>query len=167
MFESIKGAPSEEILQKRLKKEMSSNKAKQTKINMELKRNTNQLERLQDEIAATLTGDSVYSAEQLSSAIKTVEERISTMTFQLEQLQNEAKSKKASIEKIRPMFDQFVSWAQEFDNSTIEQKKMIIAQLVTRIELNRDYELNIELNMDYKDFCDDWDTLNTKSTVVA
>ncbi|MBP3857014.1 MAG: recombinase family protein [Ruminiclostridium sp.] len=167
MFESIKGAPSEEILQKRLKREMSSNKAKQTKINMELKRNTNQLEKLQDEIAATLTGDSVYSAEQLSSAIKTVEERISTQKFQLEQLQNEAKSKKTSIEKIRPMFDQFVSWAQEFDNSTIEQKKMIIAQLVTRIELNRDYELNIELNMDYKDFCDDWDTLNTKSTVVA
>ena len=79
MFESIKGAPSEEILQKRLKKEMASNKAKQTKINLELKKNTNQLERLQDEIAATLTGDSIYSAEQLSSAIKTVESRISTM----------------------------------------------------------------------------------------
>ena len=37
------------------------------------------------------------------------------------------------------MFDQFVSWAQEFDNSTLEQKKMIISQLVTRIELNKDY----------------------------
>ena len=141
MFDSIKGAPSEEVLQKRFKKEMSSNKAKQTKINLELKKNINQLERLQDEIAATLTGDSVYSAEQLSSAIKTVEDRISTQKFQLEQLQNEVKSKKASIEAIRPMFEQFVGWAQEFDKCTIEQKKMIISQLVNRIELNKDYEL--------------------------
>ena len=167
MFDSIKGAPSEEVLQKRFKKEMSSNKAKQTKINLELKKNINQLERLQDEIAATLTGDSVYSAEQLSSAIKTVEDRISTQKFQLEQLQNEVKSKKASIEAIRPMFEQFVGWAQEFDKCTIEQKKMIISQLVNRIELNKDYELTIELNMDYKDFCNDWDALNTTSTVVA
>ena len=89
------------------------------------------------------------------------------MNFQLEQLQDEAKSKKASIEQIRPMFDQFVSWAQEFDKSTIEQKKMIISQLVTRIELNKHDAQNIDLNMDYKDFCNDWDTLNTKSTVVA
>ena len=167
MFESIKGAPSEEILQKRLKKEMASNKAMQTKINLELKKNTNQLERLQEEIANTLTGDSVYTSEQLSSAIKTVEDRISTQKFQLEQLQNEAKSKKAAVEQIRPMFEQFVGWSQEFDNCTIEQKRMIISQLVNRIELNKDYEITIELNMDYKDFCDDWDTLNTASTVVA
>ncbi len=167
MFESIKGAPSEEILQKRLKKEMASNKAMQTKINLELKKNTNQLERLQEEIANTLTGDSVYTSEQLSSAIKTVEDRISTQKFQLEQLQNEATSKKAAVEQIRPMFEQFVGWSQEFDNCTIEQKRMIISQLVNRIELNKDYEITIELNMDYKDFCDDWDTLNTASTVVA
>ena len=44
---------------------------------------------------------------------------------------------------------------------------MIISQLVNRIELNKDYELTIELNMDYKDFCNDWDALNTTSTVVA
>ena len=86
---------------------------------------------------------------------------------QLEQLQNEAKSKKAAVEQIRPMFEQFVGWSQEFDNCTIEQKRMIISQLVNRIELNKDYEITIELNMDYKDFCDDWDTLNTASTVVA
>ena len=167
MFENIKESPDEDSVQQRINKEMSSNKAKRTKLNLELTKNGKQLEKLQDEIALTLTGDSVYTSEQLSSAIKTVENRIVSLKYQIEQLQNEAKDKKASLERIRPMFEKFVSWAQEFDDCTLEQKKMIISRLVRRIEIFKDYEINVELNMDYKQFCKDWDALNSDSSVVA
>ena len=46
----------------------------------------------------------------------------------------------------------------------IERKKMIISQLITRIELNRGYDVKIELDMDYKQFCDDWDNLDDSKT---
>lgn len=46
MFIRIKGAPEEEVLQKNFKKEISSYKAKQTKINLELKKHKKQLEKL-------------------------------------------------------------------------------------------------------------------------
>ena len=163
MFENIKDAPEEDAVQKRINKELSENKAKQTKLNLELKKNGKQLEKLQDEIGLTLTGDSVYTSEQLSNAIKTVENRIVALKFQIEEYQNEVKEKKASLARIRPMFDQFVGWAKEFDNCTLEQKKMIISMLVRRIELCKDYEVNIELNMDYKQFCKDWEALNPEN----
>ena len=167
MFENIKESPDEDAVQQRINKDMSANKAKRTKLNLELTKNGKQLEKLQDEIALTLTGDSVYTSEQLSSAIKTVENRIVALKFQIEQLENEARDKKASLDRIRPMFEKFVSWAQEFDECTLEQKKMIISRLVKRIEICKDYEINIELNMDYKQFCKDWDALNADSSVVA
>lgn len=167
MFENIKDAPDEGDIQKRFAKESASSKAQQTKLNLELKKNSDQLLKLQDEIGATLTGDSVYTPEQLSTAIKTVETRIVNIKDEIERLQNEVNCKKASLEQIRPMFEQFVRWAQEFDTCTIEQKKMIISRLVTRIELHKDYELSVELNEEYQKFCENWVKLTESSVISA
>ena len=167
MFENIKDAPDEGDIQKRFAKESASSKAQQAKLNLELKKNSDQLLKLQDEIGATLTGDSVYTPEQLSTAIKTVEIRIVNIKDEIERLQNEVNCKKASLEQIRPMFEQFVRWAQEFDTCTIEQKKMIISRLVTRIELHKDYELSVELNEEYQKFCENWVKLTESSVISA
>lgn len=167
MFSHIKDAPDEAVLQKRFKKELSSCTAKKTKLALEQKKNTQQLEKLEDEIAKTLTGDSSFTSEQLSKAMKTVEAKISEINADLKQLENEMSGKKMSMEKIRPMYDRFTSWAEEFDRCTTEQKKMIISQLVRRIEIGKGYKITVELNMDYKQFCEDWDTLNQASQVLA
>ena len=57
------------------------------------------------------------------------------------------------------MYGNFQSWANEFDSATLEQKKMIIGQLVKRVELEKGYVIHIEFNMDYEQFCSDWATL--------
>ena len=156
MFDTIRNAPDVTEMQKIFAKESSRNRANQTKLSLELAKNAEQLMKLQDEIGATLAGEGVYTTEQLSAAIKTVENKIVNIKDEIEQLQNELKYKKASLEQIRPMYEQFVRWAKDFDTSSIEQKKMIISRLVTRIEIKKDYKLTIELNEDYKKFCDNW-----------
>ena len=42
---------------------------------------------------------------------------------------------------------------------------MIVSQLLSRIEVFKGYDILIELNMDYKQFCDDWETINTTSAI--
>ena len=46
------------------------------------------------------------------------------------------------------------------DFYTNEQKKMIISQIIDRIEVGRDYKINLVLNMTYQQFCENWDTVN-------
>ena len=41
------------------------------------------------------------------------------------------------MEKVRPMYEQFKGWAEEFRLASIEQKKMIISQVTSRIELGK------------------------------
>lgn len=165
MFRRIKDAPDEQALQKNLKKELSGFKAKQTKINLELKKNQKQLEKLEAEIANSLTGDSAYSPEQLSKAIKAVEEKISQSTGELEQLQEEMTGKKNSMELIKPAYERFTNWADEFDSASLERKKMIVGQLISRIEIGRGYKINIEFNVDYEQFCENMDTLNESGDI--
>ena len=50
---------------------------------------------------------------------------------------------------------------------TSMHKKMIISQLVSRIEIGKGYKINVELNMDYEQFCEDFEVVNQISKVLA
>ena len=49
-------------------------------------------------------------------------------------------------------YDQFQSWADEFDRTSLEKKKMIICQLVREINVSKGYELEIVLDVNYDQF---------------
>ena len=52
-------------------------------------------------------------------------------------------------------YSQFRTWADEFDNSTMEQKKMIVCQLVKEIRISRGYEIEIVFDINYEQFIAD------------
>jgi len=160
IFSKISDAPDETELRKEYNKEMQKCRAKQTKLGTELKKYQKQYDKLNEEIANTLIGESFYSPEQLSTAMTTVQQRITAINQQLEKIGNEMEQKKASMEKVRPMYEMFKGWAEEFRMATIEQKKMIISQVISRIEIGKGYKINIMLNMEYEQFCEGWNGLN-------
>lgn len=101
---------------------------------------------LQEEIAKTLIGDSLYTPEDLKQAINTVKLRIEEGKEQLEKLDNDMLQKKEVTEAVLPAYRRFKSWAEEFDTASMEQKKMIACQLFERIELGKDYQLVMPLH---------------------
>lgn len=165
IFSCMDGAPEEEKLQLLLKKQMAGNRATQKKLTLELKKSEEQLSKLQLEIGKTLTGDSLYSPEDLTQAIKVLRERITQAKQQLAELQEEEASKQRGVEMITPAYNQFKSWADEFDTASMEQKKMISCQLFKRIEVGRDYAISVELNMTYQQFCTEWNNTSIMATV--
>lgn len=160
IFSCMDGAPEEERLQQMLKRQLAGDRAVQKKIAFSLEKDREQLKKLQLEIGKTLTGDSIYSPEDLTVAIKVLKERVETGEQQLLQVQTEAEERKRGIESISPAYNQFKSWADEFDTATIEQQKMIACQLFKRIEVGRDYNISVELNMTYQQFCSEWKKTN-------
>ena len=134
---------------------------------LELAKNREQLTKLQLEIGKTLIGDSIYSPEDLSQAIQTIKSRIADSEEKLAGLKDEETRKKQSIEMITPAYNQFKSWAEEFDSATLEQKKMIACLLFKRIEIGRDYKITVELNMTYQQFCSEWSDGNFLTMTAA
>ncbi len=156
LFSSMDGAPEEEALESLYKKQMAANKAMQKKLESDLKKDQNRLEKLQMEISSSLTGDSVFTPEDLNQAIQTVRARIGNEEKQIEILETEEQQKADCIENITTVYNQFKSWAEVFETASTEQKKMIACNLFTRIEVGRGYKISVELNMTYQQFCDDW-----------
>lgn len=77
------------FLQKKYNKRIDSCKAMETKLNMELEKYAVQLDTMNAEIADSLTGNSVYSPEQLASAITSINQKFDEAKLQLETVRNE------------------------------------------------------------------------------
>lgn len=167
IFSCMKGAPQEEKLQAMFKRQIAGNRARQTQLEKEIGKSMEQLKKLQLEIANTLTGESVYSPEDLRQAIQTVKEKIESGKKELDQLGAEEIEKRLGFEMITPAYNQFKSWAEEFDSASLEQKKMIACNLFKRIDVGRDYEISVELNVTYKQFCMEWSNSDFWETTVA
>ena len=167
MFTGIKESPDEAVLKKSFDKEMAGYRAKITKLNREAEKQEQQLEKLESEVADSLMGNSRFTPDLLSKVIKSTEEKIAETKTAIDTLKSEMTGKKKAMESVKPMYEVFAGWAKEFDESTIEKKKMIISQLVSRIEVYKGYKIKVTLNMNYQEFCDNWDVLNSKSTINA
>lgn len=159
MFNRVKDID-EIVLQKKYNKKINSYKALETKLNMKLEKYTAQLDTMNAEIADSLTGNSVYSPEQLASAITSINQKFDEAKLQLETVRNEKLNNKTFIEKFGKIYENLIGWANEFEFASIERKKMIISQLTSRIEISRGYKVNIMLNIDYERFCEEWEALN-------
>ncbi|MCM1181416.1 MAG: recombinase family protein [Clostridium sp.] len=166
VFEGMDGAPEEEKYKEILKKQQAAHNAGRRKTVFELEKDKRQLEVLQREIGKTLLGESFYSPEDLKEAINAVKSRIADNEERLEKLDSEMNQKKEMIEAILPAYRRFKSWAEEFDTADLEQKKMIACQLFDRIELGKDYNITIHMNITYQQFCSEWKSnIGSQATV--
>lgn len=68
-------------------------------------------------------GNSQFSPDVLSKVIKSTEEKIAVVKADIDTLQSEMAGKRKSMESLKPMYEMFVGWAKEFDESSIEKKK--------------------------------------------
>lgn len=156
LFETFKNSPDEELLERAFRRQNDADRANRKKAEQDLQKSCIQLEELQLEIGRSLTGDSVFSKNDLSTAIQSLKLHIDECKKQLSEFEVKEEQGKDALEKFRPAFRRFKSWADEFDNATLEQKKMIAGQLFKRVEVGRNYKIHIVMNMTYRQFCEQW-----------
>lgn len=142
IFANIAGCPEEEKIQLAFKRSVEASRLEQVKLAEQIAKDEKQLDTLRAEIANALTGNSVYTSEDLSTAIAAARTRIDESRERLKTLQDEEEQKKVMSDGIIPAYRRFRTWALEFDETSLEGKKMIINELFSRIELSKDYTIS-------------------------
>ncbi len=154
LFKKIKETPKDEALEKRYKSQVGVCKSKYQKIESEVEKLENQLRTLKMEIGKALVGESAFTADQLSEAIREMQSKLNEKISEKEKLKAELDNKQGAMGKLGYYYNQFLSWAEEFQNSTLEQRKMIACQLIRGVKVSRGYNVNIEFDMNYQQFCE-------------
>ena len=105
-----------------------------------------------EEATKALTGESVYDAEMIRSMIDANEKAVA----EAESILQRCRSEQAEIDaRIREMSDQYRNiqdWAEVFDTADVDEKKMILARIIEKITVNRNYEITIRFFLTLDDF---------------
>ncbi len=139
-------------LEKRYEHEIAEMKAQKRETEQENKRCKERLAQLSGEIAKSLSGDSAFSPDMLAMAIDSTKAELQATEDKLTQLNYTLNNSQGAMKKLDFYYDQFRGWAEEFEDVGLEQRKMIICQLVREINVSKGYELDIVLDMNYEQF---------------
>jgi len=145
---------------------MAANHSMQRTLEQELQKSRKQLEVLRTEIGKVLAGESIFTQEDLTISLQKLKTDIADYEERLKQLKDEDLQKKEVANSVIPAYQQFKTWANEFDDASFETKKMIASQLIKRVEVSKGYRLNIELNITYQQFLEGW-TATSKIDAIA
>ena len=108
--------------------------------------------RLHQEVVKSLSGASAFDTELLKELL----DENKKLLLEAERAMLECQvAKENEEERIRYLAEQYRNisdWASEFDNASNDEKKMILARIIERITVDRNYQLTIIFFVSQEEF---------------
>lgn len=91
-------------------------------------------------------------AVMLAGLVEDSEKKSASLKAQCEKAERELESSQSLIKDLNDQYDEILSWSSLYDSASIEANKMIVNSMIKRVDVYRNYELNVELNMNIRQF---------------
>lgn len=111
-------------------------------------------ETLKHEIAKSLRGESKFKLSLLQSILEETEQKIEQETIRLYELEAKLRNAELLRREIEVKQRKYCGLNYVFSEGMIEEKKMLLSIIVSRVEIKKGYELNIQLAPDFERFLD-------------
>ena len=123
-------------------------KQAQTELNKLEKQQTN----LKQEVVKSLSGESLFDPPMLKSLLDENEAAIAAAQKKIEQYQNDREKEAERINYLAEQYRQIVDWAEEFNAANNDTKKMILARIIEKITVDRNYHITMTFFITEDDF---------------
>ncbi len=104
------------------------------------------------EVVKALNGESVFEESLLREMLNDNKTAMAEAEETLQHLQQERKAEEEKLASLVQQYKHISDWAQEFDRCTNDEKKMILARLIDKITIDRDYHIHIYFFISLEDF---------------
>ena len=151
-LDRIKETPKDMALENRYRKQLQELQTRKKQLEREHEKIAKRVQTLTDEIGRALTGESKFDLDTLSVAIENARNELRRNEDESTECARMLAEQRDAIDSLDGKYDQFRSWAEEFEAAPLAVKKMIAGQLITRIELKKGYEMTIYFNPTYEQF---------------
>lgn len=152
MLDTFKKVPVSVIVEKRCGIETEHHRSEFVAAENNLKKKTSELDALKREIVKTISGSSSFRPDLLNEAIEIAEAERALAEQTVEKAKRNLSATKEMIASLHEQHEQLFGWAEMFKSCDLNERRMIICQLIDRIEVSRDYILKIELNVTMRQY---------------
>jgi len=146
---------SDKVIEQRCKIKINNAKKSLKSLAEEKDSIQKKLKGLFSEVGKCLCGESEFTADMISDSIEATQNELNGVYNRLNECEETLSKSSDILKNLEYYCNQCIAWAKDFDNSTLEQKKMIICHLITEIRVKRGYKIEIEFNEIYNQFLEE------------
>ena len=121
-------------------KQLKTAKAEYTKSSKELSKWENLM-------LDSIEGNCAFTPEQVKKRMDAVQQSVDNLTMQIQDLQTKITETNLMTDKIKEERQKLLSWAELYDGTSVEEKKMIASYLIKAVTVSRDYGIQIDFNI--------------------
>ncbi|MBQ7888033.1 MAG: recombinase family protein [Clostridia bacterium] len=108
--------------------------------------------RLKQEVLKSLTGDSMFEADLLKDMLAENKAAIAQAEATLTACQDDRASEEARLRHLMDQYQSISDWSTEFETASSDTKKMILARIIEKITVDRNYNLHFSFFITEQDF---------------
>lgn len=154
MFAQLKAKPRDKTVENRMKRNRIEEREKRNILEKNIQAAQHNLESYENEIINVLNGVGRFSEAVLSRMISKTEQEIDDLKLEYARLVTSAEEKAPQLKKIEQYYNAFLGWANEFETATLQRKRMILSELIDRVEIGSNYKVTIKFNLSYSQLLD-------------
>ncbi len=141
------------VWQEQAKRQMRSKQAARLKTAQhDLDKLMAQQAQLKREVLKSLSGESAFDTDLLKDMLAENKAAIAQAEATISESQMEKETEDARLQYLSEQYAHISDWAAEFDHASTDEKKMILARIIEKIEVDRDYHLTITFFVSLDDF---------------
>jgi len=110
------------------------------------------LAELKAEVIKAIRGKSKFPPELLNELIAGAEKELAEIEAARDTAKKALDGCKYRVEEMQAQYDEVISWTELYDAADLPAKKMIVANMINRIEVGEGYKLHIDFNIDLSHF---------------
>ena len=146
-FANIRSQPRSDILKAASKSRCAVYRQAYKQAEADFKKAHTEMTALEEEAMKALTGEARLDVSLINSMLPKYKAKLDAAQAQMEEAQQKLTEEEASTLRAAHQYDQMLSWADTFEDASIETKHMILASLIERIEVGRGYAINVKFRL--------------------
>ena len=152
IFNRMKSIPKEEVIKSGIAELHKEQESRYKIAQQNYTKAEADLMALKGEVLKSIKGESKFTPELLSELIAEAEKSLAEIEKIRNTLKQELESCKCQVKEMQSKYDEVISWTELYDSADMTAKKMIVANLINRIDVGAGYAVNIDFNIDLEHF---------------
>ena len=152
IFSKVRSLNRKDVLAACVSSDLNAKRAFLKKAKKDYEKAENDLQRLKNEIVNALAGTSAFSPELLNGVIQEQEKRCAELRETLYEAEKDCGSIDQLKETRSQQYDNLLEWSAAYETASMSAKKVIVSQIIERVDVYRGYELKLTLNISIEQF---------------
>jgi len=150
-FSEIAAASESEILSSQHEKDIDLARSKCEMAKKYLLDKQKEFDDYKSETLKVIRGQSKLSIDLLNTLVAEAESQIQKAQASADKAEAELQELLETSEGLKREYDQLLSWADLYDKSSFEAKKMIVSKFIKAVRIGRDYNIEVDFNVSFEE----------------